>query len=596
MVAAKNIIIPILGYSPDGIITDNSPKPENFSSFIKSYKNQIKHANLLKSESIKALCQWDTILNNKFISLKRYSYTQNTSLFNTSRGYVKWGQEWNNNGGCSPCYNEFTPGKSDNNLGCTGLTTDNCYCDNKPVGCAAVAMGQIMWYWQFPPSSSFRDYNWNNMPNAIYNNTSQESADEIAHLLRDCGDASDITFCCAGSWTTTNNIVSALTSHFDYKGVEKKVRTDWSDASWGFLLQAEIDAGRPVLYRGDKADLSGEKHFFVVDGYSLNPTLYHINWGWNGSGYDGYYDIDDLTPDNNDFTENQQAIVGISPTCSEISQNINDLNYSLISSGEFKNEQARNNISIPSSGESLTIESGGELYLTSGNKIILSNGFSAKSGSIFKTNIATMGFDEEGLNVPIWYNGISPNGDGKNDCLCLYVYNADAWDCLVYDLDGSKVFDGAGRVDSDEVCVWDGNGADYQGTYLCIVNFRNSCGERVDNAWMVTVAGNTTYNKSLAFNEDSRRKLTEDSENGLKNDENLFEIIPNPTDGLIFIRLNSENMINKIEIYSTLGIKVYDSKFDGSTTTIDLSDYGCGVYIVRVQNDEGELIKKLIIN
>lgn len=53
------------------------------------------------------------------------------------------------------------------------------------------------------------------------------------------------------SWATVNNMVDALKGDFKYKGVEKKVRKDWSYGNaWNDLIRSEIDAGRPVLYRG----------------------------------------------------------------------------------------------------------------------------------------------------------------------------------------------------------------------------------------------------------------------------------------------------------------------------------------------------------
>ena len=48
----------------------------------------------------------------------------------------------------------------------------------------------------------------------------------------------------------------------------------------------EVAAGRPVLYTGNTE--SGG-HAFVCDGYD-ESGLFHINWGWGGSG-DGYFSL-----------------------------------------------------------------------------------------------------------------------------------------------------------------------------------------------------------------------------------------------------------------------------------------------------------------
>lgn len=592
MVSADDAVIPVLGYSFEGTIHKSSLKPDAFIAWTENYKTQISTAKSLKSVSIEISDQWDRVINNRFVQLKSYSYTQGTWLLNTPRGQISWGQEENNSGTCTPSYNSKAPGKNDNNIGCFG-SADDCDCDHKPVGCAAVAMAQIMWYWQFPQSSSFRSYNWDMMPSEILYTTPQAHADAIAQLLRDCGDATNTTFCCNGSWTTTNNIEDALKNNFKYKGVEKKTRTDWSGAMWRQMLRAEIDAGRPVLYRGDECDLCAAKHFFVVDGYRMSPEEFHINWGWTGS-FNGFYTIDDLTPGSSNFNKNNQAIIGFSPTCNQVPLDITDLSYTSVNSGVTKHEQAKNNTTIPTSGKTLTVNSGGKLIFTAGNRIKLTPGFSAKNGSEFHTNLITMGFGESGISVPTWYNAFTPNGDGVNDQLCLDVYNADTWECEAYDRWGIRRYYGAGSVRNNEACVWDGSGADYMDAYACIIKFRNSCGEVLDHAYMVTVIDNTLHTKSasteLTLKENELLKTEISEENIIS-----FEIYPNPTSGIFTIQLSSEEINNHVEIFDISGKVVYTSNFKGTNMQVDLNMNQKGAYFVRVYNEKDSFIKKLII-
>lgn len=44
------------------------------------------------------------------------------------------------------------------------------------------------------------------------------------------------------------------------------------------------------MYSGNTG---GDGHAFVIDGYDASNNLFHINFGWGGSG-DGYYAIDDV--------------------------------------------------------------------------------------------------------------------------------------------------------------------------------------------------------------------------------------------------------------------------------------------------------------
>ena len=77
----------------------------------------------------------------------------------------------------------------------------------------------------------------------------------------------------------------ALKNVFDYSLTTRAVRRDfYSDVEWERLLINELDAGRPVLYRGNTKENAG--HLFVCDGYDSNH-YFSINWGWSGycNGY-----------------------------------------------------------------------------------------------------------------------------------------------------------------------------------------------------------------------------------------------------------------------------------------------------------------------
>ena len=65
-------------------------------------------------------------------------------------------------------------------------------------------------------------------------------------------------------------------------------------------------------------------------------------------------------------------------------------------------------------------------------------------------------------------------------------------------------------------------------------------------------------------------------------------VYPNPTTGNLNI---SALGINHITVLNTLGQVVYDSHADGNTTTLDLSQYQAGIYMVRVTTDNGESVK-----
>ena len=79
-------------------------------------------------------------------------------------------------------------------------------------------------------------------------------------------------------------------------------------------------------------------------------------------------------------------------------------------------------------------------------------------------------------------------------------------------------------------------------------------------------------------------------------DENTLtgvSVYPNPSEGVITVT-NDKNTTNSIEVHDMLGKVVYTSTASTSTT-IDLSGNGTGVYIVKVSNENGSLVERVVI-
>src|SRR5690554_2173053 len=84
---------------------------------------------------------------------------------------------------------------------------------------------------------------------------------------------------------------------------------------------------------------------------------------------------------------------------------------------------------------------------------------------------------------------------------------------------------------------------------------------------------------------------------GLENislEDNSITIYPNPTNSEV--NISSENIINSIEIYNSLGQRVYQSVVNSNTKTIDISSFTNGVYILGVNTENGVIRKKIIKN
>ena len=142
------------------------------------------------------------------------------------------------------------------------------------VGCVAVSMAQIMYYWKYPDAAiggyqSYNDYqgtfsgtvsttfgtpyNWYNMENT-------GAGEDTQRLLFESGVSvhMDYDYDGSGSYVDNgnNDAQHALRDHFDYENPNGggypifSNQYAYSDANWENLLKAELDNGYPMIYKG----------------------------------------------------------------------------------------------------------------------------------------------------------------------------------------------------------------------------------------------------------------------------------------------------------------------------------------------------------
>ncbi|MGM0613445.1 MAG: C10 family peptidase [Bacteroidota bacterium] len=220
------------------------------------------------------------------------------------------------------------------NLQCPYSTSSMYNNNHVPVGCMAVAMGQIMHYHGFPStgtgshsytssygteSANFGNttYNWSNMPATLSSSSPSSQIDDVAELLYHCGVSVDMDYGDNGSGSYFGDAMLALGNYFNYNSSSMHHESKSSTSNWDNLIKNDIDNGRPILYRGSNS--SGGGHAFVLDGYQgSNNDHYHFNWGW-GDYYNNYCYLSSVVPANTtgyNYTTNQAAIFGIEPAVS----------------------------------------------------------------------------------------------------------------------------------------------------------------------------------------------------------------------------------------------------------------------------------------
>ena len=317
MVSGDDLVIPILAYSNTSAFDINAISPAA-ADWIDGYKNQITYVvqyNLAaKAGTAEAWAQL-----TKGVKTNVAAKTTAVAPMVTTT----WDQD--------PYYDALCP---------TGTVT----------GCVATAMAQILKFWNWPSvgsgmhsythptygllSANFGTtaYNWTGMPNSI---SSTNLA--VATLMKHCGVAVNMNYgtgASGGSSAPTINASSsqvncaeyAFKTYFHYKTSVKGVSRDgsypgapdaYTTAAWISLLQGELTAGRPMLYSGFGTT---DGHAWVCDGWQVSGNLFHFNWGWSGTGPNGFYSVDAIAPPalgtgggSGNFNANQSVIMGIQP-------------------------------------------------------------------------------------------------------------------------------------------------------------------------------------------------------------------------------------------------------------------------------------------
>ena len=313
VVPASNAVAPVLAYSADGAFASELDAPVKYwMSRLDAIVAYALENNVDPDDA--TLAQWERLLYGKPKPRKDGAVA---AMITTN-----WDQ--------GRYYNRLCPEEL--------LSRQRVY-----AGCVAVAMGQIMKYWNYPISGlgshSYKDantgmltadfantiYDWSHMPARLSGTNSETEVVAVSTLLFHCGVAVDMQYAASGSGSWVANYGNgslpsaehALPRYFDYKSTIHSVyRTDYNDDDWTNLLKSELDAARPVIYSGEDGSAGG--HAFVCDGYDANG-YFHFNWGWSGR-CNGYYLLSNVAPalspsasPEYTFSDEQNMVIGIEP-------------------------------------------------------------------------------------------------------------------------------------------------------------------------------------------------------------------------------------------------------------------------------------------
>lgn len=200
------------------------------------------------------------------------------------------------------------------------------------TGCVATSMAQILNYHKMPAhgqgqrtiyypkgrtsgeavTADFENdyYDWDNMLD-IYTPGSytQQQADAVALLMRDCGVAANMEYGGPdeGSGAYSDDAAKGLRDYFGFQEAQCLERDRYSEPEWMNIIYRELSQNGPLYYGG--ADLYMGGHAFLFDGYDEQGRV-SVNWGWEGDA-DGFFLISHLNPRGYSFGYGQDMIIGV---------------------------------------------------------------------------------------------------------------------------------------------------------------------------------------------------------------------------------------------------------------------------------------------
>lgn len=385
LLSGSRACLPVLGYYKGNVsITNNMDNiPCNLKSLISSYIKEIEGCFANDTIRLYHNDDWTNLIEGNSLREERITEVV-PPLIKT-----KWNQSWSNDSCDLTAYNYYIP------------PDESHYCLHQLVGCGAVALAQVMNYWQYPLLyQAPQQFDWCNMTDSLNrcsDNNYEKHRDAIAYMMYRCAEDIDSEYGCERTTSYLRDIKNILVNQYGYSNSSSIVRWNPNTVNidvWSLPLKGNLDNKHPVLYFGTGAE---DGHFFLLDGYN-SDGWFHINWGWMGR-CDGYYTLNDLTPGVNDYNSSQAAIINIVPGSNSSICNadlyLDDFyhdNASMLNDYhpyEITPQTMTTLTSASSTSDASwrTIPTGATAIYQAHEKITLQDGFEAEYGSEFEARI-----------------------------------------------------------------------------------------------------------------------------------------------------------------------------------------------------------------
>lgn len=225
------------------------------------------------------------------------------------------------------------------------------------TGCGCTSLSMILYYWKYAqltdpvPTYTTKTNNilllelpvttfdFDNMLDRYSGQYTTDQANAVAKLMRYVGQAEKMDYGTSASGTNDAKVLSAARMFGYDPSCKLEYKSSYTDEQWVAMMLEELNAGRPIEYMAQDVNGYGG-HAFNVDGYDADNGLFHINFGWGGSG-NGYMALDAFSGSIYTFSVNQRMITNLMPPVPEpepepdpaISANIDTLQIAPVTIG-----------------------------------------------------------------------------------------------------------------------------------------------------------------------------------------------------------------------------------------------------------------------
>ncbi|MCF8236318.1 MAG: C10 family peptidase [Bacteroidales bacterium] len=620
IVAAQQVIQPVIGYSFTGDFPEELDPKSNFGSLMAAYAEMMEYAlenNITSSAEV--MQSWAHLLTNDPARLNTTSRDKDVEPLIASM----WNQDYP--------YNIMSPEDPEGPGG-------HAY-----AGCVATAMSQVMHYWRYPltgvGSHSYHhnnygqlsadfgatEYDWAGMLNLIDFNDPWA----IAELQYHAGVGVEMNFSPNGSGSNMFMARDALQDYFRYADCKLKFKENYTEQEWIDLLKNQIDQEYPVNYAGYS---NSGGHAFVCDGYQ--DDYFHFNFGWGGAS-NGYYSLSNV----NGFSNGQQGVIDFYPTQADYPYHVSGDHVFTKLNGSFTDGSGPVSHYLNNKTASWLIDPQTEEDSVSGIELNVSR-FELGNNDILRI------YDGGTSSAPLIGEYTGDNVPGK-------VSSAGNKLLVVFESDGSETgpgFYAEYRSIIPEYCqsmavitapagtITDGSGNfNYNNNTLCyfqikpetdkniLISFKSFETEEENDKLLIydsneligTFSGDslpdvvevTSGTAILIFKTSSYVTAggweIEYQTGYLAMDENSmpgsFEIYPNPSQGNVQLEFQAEESTSyQLSVQDVSGAELFHETFNAVTgkltKQIQLEELDAGLYFVTINSKAGSITNKLVIS